>query len=68
MKQILEAFGFEYTGNCRVCSGNAEVYKKGKYICKIFIGKMRFTLIVNNNQIVGKSNELEGALQTYCKA
>jgi hypothetical protein len=68
MKEILEAFGFTYQGLCKVCGGNAQLYVKDKYTCKIFPNKMRFKLIVNNNQIVGKANDLEKAILTYCKA
>lgn len=68
MKEILERFGFVYQGLCKVCDGQAELYKKGKHQCKVMPRKMKFELLVNGRKIRGSSGDLEMSLGKYIPA
>ncbi len=68
MKEILEANGFSYNGKCKVCGGQAELFKKDGIVCKINIRSNKFELIINNNKIKGNAKDLQGALATYLQA
>lgn len=65
MREILERYGFAYHGWCKVCSGQAELFKKGMIECKIRARAMQFTLIISGKKIIGKSNELQATLERY---
>jgi len=65
MKEILLSNGFVYTGNCKVCDGNAELYEKDGIKCKIKPKIMKFWFVVNNNTITGRSNELQAAIEKF---
>lgn len=64
MRELLEKHGFEYKGKCKVCNGQAELYKKGNIELKIKASR-DFILTIKNQRIRGKLNELEATLEKY---
>ena len=67
MKEILTANGWVYSGNCRSCAGNAEVWintNAAGYQFKVFLGSRNDYFILHNGRKIhtGNVNDIQAKI------